>query len=248
MRRITTEQTDFQRIEVWGSDQEIEFRVAGAIHATWHKERFLTGMAWDAITAGVLLREAGPPKSLLMLGLGGGTALRQLKHLIPNLEITALELDGRMISLARKFMYLDDLGVNIVHGDAYAWLKQNRHRFDAIVDDVYGSGALDVSRPTVYTPELSTALQRSLTPGGVFAANLVTGAGHRKMQGAFRKFFTWTFPVVRSIAPHLSLNETLAGGQTLAGPARLRPYEYLWPHRRDQGLWKHLKCRRLMVP
>ena len=248
MKRITTEQTDFQRIEVWGSAQEIEFRVAGAIHATWHQHRFLTGMAWDAITAGVLLRPDGPPKSLLMLGLGGGTALRQLKQLIPNLEITALELDGGMIALARKFMHLDDLGVKIVHGDAYAWLKQNRQRFDAIVDDVYGSGEFDVARPTAYTPELSTALQRSMADGAVFAANLVTGAGHRKMQSAFRNFFTWTFPVVRSIAPHLSLNETIVGGATVAGPSRLRPYEYLWPNRRDQALWTQLKCRRLVAP
>ena len=91
MKRITTETTDFQRIEVWGSQDEVEFRVAGAIHATWHKTRFLTGMAWDAITAGVMLRAGDPPKRLLMLGLGGGTALRQLRHFIPKLEITALE-------------------------------------------------------------------------------------------------------------------------------------------------------------
>jgi spermidine synthase len=245
VKRITTEQTDFQKIEVWGSAQEIEFRVAGAIHATWHQQRFLTGMAWDAITAGVLLRAAGPPKKLLMLGLGGGTALRQLKHLIPNLEITALELDGRMISLAKKFMHVDELGVNVIHGDAYAWLRTNTQRFDAIVDDVYGSGELDVSRPTVYTPELARALQRSLAKGGVFAANLVTGHGHRKMQGAFRTFCTQTWPVVRSIAPHLSLNETLVAGVSLAPPRNLKPYEYLWPHQRDQALWRELRCRRL---
>ncbi len=245
MKRITTEQTDYQRIEVWGSAQEIEFRVAGAIHATWHEQRFLTGMAWDAITAGVLLRAAGPPQRLLMLGLGGGTALRQLRHVIPRLQITALELDGGMISLARKFMHLDALGVEVIHGDAYAWLRENHHRFDVIVDDVYGSGALDVARPTVYTPELATALLRSLAPEGIFAANLVTGAGHRGMQGAFRRFFQATFPVVRSIAPQHSLNETLVGGSTLAAPARLQPYQYLWPHRRDQIYWHELRCRRL---
>ena len=81
MKRITTETTDFQRIEVWGSGQEVDFRVAGATHATWHRDRFLTGMAWDAITAGVLLRGAGPAGSLLMMGLGGGTALRQIRHI-----------------------------------------------------------------------------------------------------------------------------------------------------------------------
>jgi spermidine synthase len=245
MRRITTETTDFQRIEVWGSMEEVEFRVAGAIHATWHQHRFLTGMAWDAITAGVLLKAGKPPETLLMLGLGGGTAIRQLKHFMPNLKITALELDGGMISLARKFMHLDELGVEIIQGDAYAWLRQNKRRFDAIVDDVYGSGALDVSRPTVYTPELQKALLRNMAAGGIFTANLITGAGHRKMQGNFRRFFKSTFPIVRSVAPPNSLNETLVGGIAVAPPLQLKPYEYLWKHRKDQQFWRQLKCRRL---
>lgn len=243
MKRITTAQTDFQRIEVWGSDDEVEFHVAGAIHATWHRQRFLTGMAWDAICAASLLNETGLPKNLLMLGLGGGTAVRQLKRLIPNLAVTAVELDSKMISLARKFMHLDKLGIDIHAGDAYTWLKQNKQEFDVIVDDVYGSGELDVMRPTAYTGEMAVALKRSLTPDGIFVANLVTGTGHRKMQGIFRNFFRANFPVVRSIAPPDSLNESLVGGKHLAPPSLLKPYEYIWLHRKDQDLWKRLKCR-----
>ena len=245
MKRLTTETTDFQRIEVWGSGQEVDFRVAGATHATWHRDRFLTGMAWDAITAGVLLRGAGPAESLLMMGLGGGTALRQIRHLLPKVKITALELDQGMIALARKFMHLDDLNIEIIPGDAYAWMLRNKRRYDVIVDDVYGSGEIDVSRPTVYTQELATALQRSLAPKGVFAANLLTGPGHRKMQSAFRQFFRATFPIVRHVVPRHSWNETVVGGTDLATDSRLRPYEYLWPHAKDQSLWRELRCGRL---
>lgn len=245
MKRITTETTSFQKLEVWGRPEEVEFRVAGAIHAWWHRERYFTGLAWDAITGAVLLRKAGPPRRLLMLGLGGGTALRQLQFLAPKTQITAVEIDPGMISLARKFMHLDALGISVVEGDAYAWLRHNRQKFDAIVDDVYGSGALDVHRPTVYTPELSAALLRSLAPGGVFVANLVTGPGHRKMQSAFRRFFRETFPVVRSVAAPHSLNESLAGAAELCPPSLLAPYQHFWPHRRDRSYWQMLKCRTL---
>ncbi|MBP7948038.1 MAG: fused MFS/spermidine synthase [Verrucomicrobiales bacterium] len=245
MKRLTTEVTPCQRIEVWGSAQEVEFRVAGAIHAWWHRERFLTGLAWDAICAAVLLRAAGPPRSLLMLGLGGGTALRQLRFLVPDLRVTAVELDPGMISLAAKFMHLDDLDIEIVEGDAYDWLLKNRKPFDAIVDDVYGSGVHDVHRPTVYTPQLADALRRSLASGGVFVANLVTGPGHRTMQSAFRRFFRSTFPCVRSVAAPHSLNESLAGGDALSPPSVLHPYHHLWSHRRDRTLWQQLRCRRI---
>jgi spermidine synthase len=247
MKRITTEVTNHQKLEVWGRADEIEFRVAGAIHAWWRRDRFLTGLAWDAICAAALLRAEGPPQSLLMLGLGGGTALRQLKALIPNLAITAVELDPGMIALARKFMHLDDLGAKIIQGDAYAWLLKNRHRYDVVVDDVYGSGAMDVVRPTVYTAELRAALLRSLAPAGIFVANLVTGPGHRKMQSAFRRFFRETFAQVRSVAAPNSLNESLAGGGALCTPSILSAYRYFWRHPRDQHWWRQLKCRTINV-
>ena len=223
----------------------MEFRVAGAIQAMWYRERFLTGMAWDAITAAVLLRAGGPPSSLLMLGLGGGAALRQLKLLVPSLQITALELDPGMIALGRKYMDVGNLNASIVEGDAYHWLRGNRRRFDVIVDDVYGSGAQDVSRPTVYTAELRAALGRNLAPGGAFVANLVTGPGHRNMQIAFRRFMRETFPTVRAVRPTGSLNEALVGGIKLRPPGSLRSWEDRWPHRKDQRLWRQLRCRTL---
>ncbi len=244
MKKLRAVATDFQQIEVWGSAREVEFRVTGAIHAWWHRQHFLTGMAWDTITAAVLLSASRPPKTMLMLGLGGGTAIRQLRHLLPQLQVTALEHDGGMIALAREWMHLDALDVEVIPGDAYAWLRQNRRRFDVVVDDVYGSGTLDVARPTVYTPELAAALQRALKPQGAFVANLVTGPGHRKMQGAYRKFFTATFPVVRSLVPPDSLNEALVGGRAVLPPSALQGYtdRFTGP---DRTFWQGIKSRRL---
>ena len=55
-----------------------DLEVAGATMSTWHPDRWLTGWAWDAITAACLLRRDGPPRRVLLLGLGGGTVVRQL--------------------------------------------------------------------------------------------------------------------------------------------------------------------------
>jgi predicted membrane-bound spermidine synthase len=245
MRRIATHKTDFQTIEVWGDADEVEFRVAGATHAWWHRQRYLTGLAWDNILAASLLRPAGPPQSLLMLGLGGGTSIRSLRFLIPKLEVIAVELDKGMIKLAEDYMDLASLKIRVIQADAYEVLAQSRRQFDVVVDDVYASGPADVKRPTVYTPELSNALRRCLAPASLFVANLVTGAGHRVMQGSFRRFFKDTFPIVRSISTPMSMNEALVGGQDVLAPSCLQPYQYLWPQRQDQRYWKELRCRRL---
>ena len=84
MRRIEIVHTRFQSLEVWQSALATEFRVAGAVHAWFHRRRFLTGLAWDLIAAGALLGKKHPPRSVLMLGLAGGTAFRVLRHLLPD--------------------------------------------------------------------------------------------------------------------------------------------------------------------
>ncbi len=244
MRLLTTRNTAFQSIAVWGDKQEVEFRVTGANHAWWGRDHFLTGLAWDNIAAGVL-SHPGKPKSLLMLGLGGGTSLRTMRHLLPDIEITSVEIDHEMISLAREYMALDDIGANIITGDAYAWLVKNRQKFDVIFDDVYGVTTEDVARPGIYTPQLLAALRRSLAKDGIFAANLVIGEGHRNMQSAFRKFLRAQFPHVRSITTEASLNETLVGGTELKPWREIRARARDFPSDVDYSFWRRLRSRRL---
>jgi spermidine synthase len=109
MRRSEIVHTRFQSLEIWKSDLVTEFRVAGAVHASFHRRRYLTGLAWDLIAAAALLRKEGPPRSILMLGLAGGTAFRILRHLLPNCELTAIDIDPEIVALAREHMELDHL-------------------------------------------------------------------------------------------------------------------------------------------
>ncbi len=244
MRHLATRHTPYQSIAVWGDWHEVEFRVTGATHAWWGRDHFLTGLAWDNIAAGVL-SHPGKPRSLLMLGLGGGTSLRTLRHLLPDLEITAVEIDADMISLAREYMGLDAIGANVITDDAYAWLRRNRRKYDVIFDDVYGVNAHDVIRPGLYTPDLLAALRRSLAAKGVFAANLVIGQGHRKMQTEFRRFFRAQFPAVRSITTEASLNECLVGGPALRPWREVRSLAGDFPDNTDYFFWRRLRSRAL---
>lgn len=242
---LETRQTAHQSVAVWGDEREVEFRVTGAIHAWWGRDQFLTGLAWDGITAGILSHPVRKPESLLMLGLGGGTSLRTLRHLCPALKITAIEIDEEMIQLARDYMQLDAIGIKVIPGDAYAWLRQNRHKFDVIFDDVYGVTSTDVERPLASPETLLLDLQRSLKPDGIFAANLVTGAGHRVVQTEFRRFFRENFAEVRSITTQASMNECLIGGPALRPWKELPPLAQAFPNDTDYTHWRGLRARRL---
>jgi spermidine synthase len=197
--RTLVANTRYQQVEVWKSDREVEFRVEGAIHAWWQRHRYLTGLAWDNLAAAALLRPDGPPESILMLGLAGGTAFRVLRHLLPEVELVAVDIDAEIVQLARDHMHLDELGIEIHLTDAYDWLKRNKRRFDVVIDDVYLAGKTDVFRPHAWSAQHLETLRRAVKPGGLLAANLVTGPGHRAMQSHSRRVLKDDFPMVRSV-------------------------------------------------
>lgn len=245
MRRVETVHTQFQSLEIWKSDVATEFRVEGAIHAWHHRKRFLTGLAWDLIAASVLLRKDGPPRSILMLGLAGGTAYRVLRHMLPDCKLTAIDIDGEIISLAREHMGLDELGIEVHTADAYSWLAKNKRQFDVVFDDIYLAGKTDVFRPRAWNPELMDHLRRAVAPGGLLAVNLVVGAGHRAMQSLTRKILRDSFPTVRTLTTLQSMNEVLVAGDAVATERKLEKYEDLFQDWRDRMFWDRIKVRRI---
>ena len=245
MRRTDIIHTRFQSLEIWKSDLATEFRVAGALHATYHRKRFLTGLAWDLIAASALLREDGPPRSILMLGLAGGTAFRVLRHLLPDCKLTAIDIDPEIVGLAREHMDLDTLDIEIHTKDAYPWLEKNRRKFDVVFDDIYLAGKTDVFRPQVWNPELLVHLRRAVAPGGLLAVNLVTGAGHRTMQSLTRKILCEAFPQVRSLRTAEGMNEVLVAGECVATKRQLDPYNGKFHDWRDRMYWGRVEVRRI---
>jgi spermidine synthase len=244
-RRVASVTTSFQKVEVWKSASQSEFRVAGAIHAWWHRSRFLTGLAWDNLAAACLLRPAGPPKSVLMLGLAGGTTFRILRQLLPDCQLTAVDIDGDIISLAREHMDLDALGIEVHTADAYQWLAKNKRRFDVVIDDIYLAGAGDVFRPAGPGTEHMPLVKRAMAPGGLLCMNLVTGKGHRAVQSQARKLFQSSFARVRSVQTPASLNETLTGGDDVLPPSSLGRWAECFADPFDRRLWRRIKVRKI---
>ena len=245
MRRTETVHTRHQSLEIWKSELGVEFRVAGAVHAWFHRRRFLTGLAWDMIAASALLGRHDPPRSVLMLGLAGGTACRTLRHLLPECHITAVDIDPEIIDLARRHMDLDSLGIEIHIADAYQWLAANKRRFDVVIDDIYLAGKTDVFRPQSMDPRVLETLHRAIAPGGVLAVNLVTGSGHRTMQSLTRRMLRAHFPVLRTVRSPAAMNEVLVAGDFVATRRRLDPWADAFHDWRDRDFWDLLRVRRL---
>lgn len=237
--------TAHQDLQIWKSRHAAEFRVAGAVHAFYHRRRFLTGLVWDMLAAAALLGSRQEPHSVLMLGLAGGTSLRTLRHLLPTCRFTAVDIDGEIVRLARQHMALDATKVDVVIGDAYAWLQKNRRTFDVVIDDIYLAGRTDVFRPQAMDRTLLRLLRRSVAPGGILAVNLVTGPGHRTAQTAIRRILRDNFAQVRSVTSPEAMNEVLVAGKEVAAVGRLRQWTGSFPESGDRAHWRKIAVRRI---
>ncbi len=114
--------------------------------------------------------EAQPPKSVLLLGLGGGSVPHILrKELHMAMPIVAVELDPAMITLARTHFGMDRLkDLRIVEGDAVVQAHADRQRYDLVVVDLFED--LDLARG-VDTLGFAHALRDRC--GGVLCFNTV---------------------------------------------------------------------------
>lgn len=216
-RIVETLKTPFNTMSVVVTGDRVDLDVEGATYATWHPKQWMTGYSWDALSVGCLLRHDGPPKSVLILGLGGGTVARQLKRFIPDVRIVGVEIDPGVVDVARRHLHLDD-SIEVHVEDAYAFLKNGTERFDAVIDDLFLTGDTDVVRSRVTDGDTLALVRSRVADGGVVVANLITDKGeHAKVRAASRAGFLNAFASTRIVTPPRGLNEILVGG------ARVRP-------------------------
>lgn len=75
-------------------------------------------------------------KSILILGLGGGTLAKLLRKKYPDAKITGVEIDPIMIELGKKYLKLDEYKVEIKIADANNYTL-NAMPYDLVVVDMY---------------------------------------------------------------------------------------------------------------
>jgi precorrin-6B methylase 2 len=238
-------QTPWNTMEVVQIGARVDLDVEGATYATWHPEHVLTGYSWDGLAVGGLLRTAGPPSSVLILGLGGGTVARQLRTFCPAIRVVGVEIDPGVIELARRHLHLpDDIEVHIA--DAYQWLAHQDDRFDVVIDDLFLTGATDVVRSRVPEGDTLALLRQRVAPGGVVVANLITDVGdHSAVRRRARAAFRAAFASTRVVRPPRGLNEILVGGDSVQPGAALKAFAGALVDVEDAALFEAIRVRKL---
>jgi spermidine synthase len=125
------------------------------------------------------LVEQRQPDSLLMIGGGAFTLPSVLAHVLPQLDITVVELDSALTPLAEKYFELVQTDrLHVVTGEGRAYLEATTKHYDVIIIDAFSH----VQMPgLLITKQAAAAMANALTPNGVLAINTIAAYRGRRM-------------------------------------------------------------------
>ena len=106
-------------------------------------------------------------KTVLMLGLGGGSAVRELQNRFRGCAITVVEWDPEMIALYHE-LHPNNAPITILEGDATVLVPALTDHFDLVIVDLFKGN--ETPKELADHPMIS-AIVRTVVPGGYCLLN-----------------------------------------------------------------------------
>ncbi len=111
------------------------------------------------------------PQDVLMIGLGGGSLAKFIRKQREQTQITAVEIDPRVIAAARGQFELppNDDTLTVIEADGALYVRQHPASADVILLDGFDAGN---QVEALATQTFYDACRRALRPGGILVVNL----------------------------------------------------------------------------
>ena len=118
------------------------------------------------------------PRSILIIGLGGGTLPRALAGLLPDATIDVVEIDPAVTRVAKKYFdFVTSERVRVTEQDGRVFVKRairEQRQFDLIMLDAFDHEYIPEH---LLTQEFLREVKALLAPQGVLAANTFSSSG-----------------------------------------------------------------------
>jgi spermidine synthase len=110
-------------------------------------------------------------KSVLTIGLGGGSVPKYIWQNCPEINQTIIEINPQIINIARSHFFVPDNAekFNVIEGDGIAYLAENSASADVLMIDAFDAHGIP---PDFCSQEFFDSCAFSLTKSGIFAINL----------------------------------------------------------------------------
>jgi spermidine synthase len=113
---------------------------------------------------------AGKLRTMLMVGLGGGSVSDYFLRHVPDIQVTSVELDPGVVEAAKKYFGVAESPRHrIATGDGRVFLMRNKVKYDLVMIDAFRGGYVPFHLLTI---EFYQLLATRMEPDGVAILNL----------------------------------------------------------------------------
>lgn len=141
-------------------------------------------------------------RKVLILGLGGGSAVKLINRYYPKAKIVGVEVDPVMVKLGKKYLGLNEYNnLEIKIGDAFNFISHTEDvgkYFDLVLVDIYLGK--DVPKE-LESKELLRDVKKVLADGGTAIFNRLRGKGRENELNLFLKNLKKHFLKVKVVKP-----------------------------------------------
>jgi len=164
----------------------------GVFHTQHNPDHLFSNAVWDMLSVPALFAKH-TPLSVLMLGVGGGSAIHQLQKLMTPAEIVGIDINQVHLKLAEKYFDLHYQNLKLMHADGIAYVRRCKRKFDLVVDDIFVEASNPV-RPMAMDQNWLGQTIRLVSNSGVLIQNHISTRSINTMlkeqQGLLRAEFS----------------------------------------------------------
>jgi spermidine synthase len=223
-RVIFSAETPYQYarvVQLRSGERWLQLNEGVAIHSVYRPWTYFTGGYWDDF----LVLPPRPPGRISILGDAAGTVARDYGHFFPTTRVDAVELDGELTTIGRRYFNLVGPRLHLYTADARPWLAASHARYDDIFLDAYRQPYIPFY---LLTREFFALVRAHLRPGGTVIVNVGHVPGQDSLEQVVSATLRADFPAVMRDPVSQGNSLVIAGTRRLAGvdaslPRALQP-------------------------
>ncbi len=198
-RVIYATETDYQYarvVQFAGGVRWLQLNEGVAVHSLYRPGTYLSRGYWDdflVLPFAARRTTPAPPGRIAILGDAAGTVARAYGHFFPDTRVDAVELDGALTAIGKRYFHLSGPRLHLYTADARPWLQASDARYGAIFLDAYRQPYIPFY---LVTRQFFASARAHLRPGGTFIVNV----GHLPDSSALERVVTAT---LRAVFPYV---------------------------------------------
>lgn len=205
-------------VERDGGERVLELNEGQGVHSRYRPGSYLTGDYWDGFLVLPFATSSSAPRRVLMLGNAAGTIARAYGHFFPTTWFEAVEIDGELTAIGRRYFDLRNPRMQTYTEDARPFLAASDRRYDVIMIDAYRQPYVPFY---LLTREFFELAGEHLARDGAVVVNVGHPEGNDDLERVVGRTMSAVFPVVRR-DPIEPMNTLLTASASPTSGERLR--------------------------